>query len=979
MTLPPPLDRRFEAVVFDWDGTAVPDRRADASAVRALVEACCAAGLDLVVVSGTHVANIDGQLSARPEGPGVLRLALNRGSEVFVVDAHGVRLLERREATGEEDAALDRAAELATQRLGERGLTVRLVSSRLNRRKLDLIPEPEWADPPKARIGELLRATEARLHRHGFSGLGKVVGIAEAAARDAGVPAPRVTSDVKHVEIGLTDKSDSARWIAGDLWGRGIAPSQTLICGDELGSLGGVPGSDALLLEPRATAVSVGVEPEGVPDGVIQLGGGPARFVAILEDQLARRRRRDPPSVADEPGWAMSVPAIDPLRERATESVLTLGSGRTGTRGSVAVPIAESDPGLRVAAVYRGAGPDTDLLPGPLWNVLAARAAPRAARRRLDLHAGLLLQELEVEADRLDVVGFASLAQPATMALRASAPHGLLSADQGLKAPGGAGALSDPATVSEPPGSIAAAATESRATGADGQERLERLAGYAWSSDGQADGAVAVERSRHVAAIGYERALYDHRRAWARRWEVSDVRIEGDPELQLGARLAIYHLIGSTPDHGDGAVGARGLTGEAYRGHVFWDAEAFVLPFHAATHPAAARAMLDYRLRRLGAATAQARAGGLAGARFPWESAGDGQDVTPPSGRLPTGETAAIRTGELEAHIVADVAWGASCYAAWSRDDDFRAGAGAELLSATARFWASRIERDAQGGAHIRGVIGPDEYHEAVDDDAYTNVMARWNLRAAAHGDAEVPADERARWLELADALVDGYDPASRVYEQCAGFFGLEPVVIAQVAPSRPVAAPLLLGAEGVARAQVVKQADVLMAHYLVPEETAAGSLLANLDYYEPRTAHGSTLSPGVHAALLARAGRPEQALEWLRLTARIDLDDISGTTAGGVHLAAMGSVWRALTWGFAGLSATASALALDPRPLPAAWRSLEVRVRFQGTPVRVRITPGAVEVAASSPIDLRVAGAPTPVRVGPAGRTFSFEPHEEH
>ena len=152
---------------------------------------------------------------------------------------------------------------------------------------------------------------------------------------------------------------------------------------------------------------------------------------------------------------------------------------------------------------------------------------------------------------------------------------------------------------------------------------------------------------------------------------------------------------------------------------------------------------------------------------------------------------------------------------------------------------------------------------------------------------------ERRRWLELADALVDGYDPASGVYEQFAGFHDLEPLLIAEVAPQRPVAADILLGAARARAAQVVKQPDVLMLHYVVPEEVALGSLGPNLDFYEPRTAHGSSLSPGVHAALLARARRCEQALDLLRLTARVDFDDISQTTAGGLHLAAMGSLWR--------------------------------------------------------------------------------------
>jgi hypothetical protein len=234
----PALDHRFEAIVFDWDGTAVPDRAADMTDLRRAIEELCALGMDMIVVTGTHVGNVDGQLRARPRGPGRLHLCLNRGSEVFQVDERGPELVARREASADEDAALSAAAEATVARLAERGLRAEIVSQRLNRRKIDLIPEPQWADPPKARIAELLAAVEARLHQAGLGGLSEAVELAERAAREAGLPAPRVTSDAKHVEIGLTDKADSARWVFGELWRRGISPALVLVVGDEFGSLG---------------------------------------------------------------------------------------------------------------------------------------------------------------------------------------------------------------------------------------------------------------------------------------------------------------------------------------------------------------------------------------------------------------------------------------------------------------------------------------------------------------------------------------------------------------------------------------------------------------------------------------------------------------------------------------------------------------------------------------------------------------------
>ncbi len=196
------------------------------------------------------------------------------------------------------------------------------------------------------------------------------------------------------------------------------------------------------------------------------------------------------------------------------------------------------------------------------------------------------------------------------------------------------------------------------------------------------------------------------------------------------------------------------------------------------------------------------------------------------------------------------------------------------------------------------------------------------------------------------------------MYEEFAGFFRLEPLVIAEVAPRRPIAADLLLGAERVAGAQVIKQADVLMMHHLVPGEVAPGSLGPNLDFYEPRTAHGSSLSPAVHAALFARAGRPEDGLAPFQLAARLDLDDLTNTTAGGLHLAAMGGVWQALVLGFAGVHPDRDALAVDPR-LPQAWHGLDLRLRFRGVPLRLRAEHELVTVEAGAPLSIRVGDAP--------------------
>jgi len=979
-SIPDALRQRFEALVFDWDGTAVPDRASDAAAIRELVEHLCQHGMHVAVVSGTHVGNVDGQLAARPDGPGRLLLALNRGSEVFAVDRDGPRLVERRTATTLEDRALDAAAADTVTRLAARGLRAEIVSARLNRRKIDLIPEPEWHDPPKAAIDRLLDAVTGRLHASGIGGLAEAVTVARDAARDAGLPGAKVTSDVKHVEIGLTDKGDSARWLFEFLRHQGVGPGLVLIAGDEFGDVGGIPGSDSMMLVPeaaRATTVSVGVEPTGTPSAVLHVRGGPERFAALLADQLERRRRGEVPRVDEDPAWTITFDGLDPERERTVEALLTLADGRLGTRGSPLVFDANTNPSVFAAGVYDGTGPHTTLLTCPAWHrLMLAGVATAGLRRVLDLRTGLLHESYAAPSPIRRSLRFSSLARPASVALRAECPAGMARTSPALVAPDAAGPADTGHVegrawlrVAASAGGAAAAASQRAYPHGSAAEVLERLGTYVADPEHLPDAAAALDVLAELEHTGFEGLLDEHRSAWARRWADAEVTIEGDDALQLAARFALFHLLASVATDGEAAVGARGLTGAAYRGHVFWDADVFVLPVLAAINPPAARAILEYRIRRLPAARAAATAEGGAGARFPWESARSGRDVTPSRALDLTGRVVPIRTGPLEVHIVGCVAWAAAHYLDWTGDTDFEAGAGGELLVETARYWASRVCFDAERRAHINGVIGPDEYHVPVDDNAFTNVLARWNLRRAALLDhSNVADEERTRWLEIADALVDGYDPATGLYEQFAGFFALEPLIIAEVAPRRPIAADLLLGAERVQQAQIVKQADVLMLHHLLPDEVARGSLEPNLDYYEPRTAHGSSLSPGVHASLLARAGRLDQAMTTLVLAGRLDLDDITATTAGGVHLAEMGSVWQALAFGFLGAGACGDALALDPR-VPTAWSALEMRLRYRGTRLTVRAEAERLRVVADAPLHIVLGG--TEYTTGTAGLAF--------
>jgi trehalose/maltose hydrolase-like predicted phosphorylase len=688
------------------------------------------------------------------------------------------------------------------------------------------------------------------------------------------------------------------------------------------------------------------------------------------------------PDVDRAPGWTITVESVDPEHERARAALLTIADGCIGSTGCPTIRNPASAPRVMIANVYDESGPSTHLLHAPIWYLVDDDpSGGRGVRRVLDLRTGLLHET--GTADGYRTVRFSSLHRPGTVALRALHPDGATLSTRLLDLPDDRKPTEE--TVEPGRHAVRLFASEGGGLAVSARERVdgssglrERIAVYVTDPVELPELAAADVAVGEAVDLGFERLLGEHRRAWAARWEDADVVIDGDDEMQLAVRVALYHLFGACRDRGEAAVGARGLSGPAYAGHVFWDSDIFVLPALAATHPASARAMLEYRVQRLAAARAAAEEEGRRGARFPWESATTGRDVTPTFARDLTGRIIPIRTGRLEVHIVACVAWAATHYVDWTGDLEFAAGPGRTLLIETARYWASRIRADAKAG-HVYGVIGPDEYHEPVDDSAFTNVMARWNLRRAAaavqefpDGDERVEAREVDEWLELAHKVYDGYDAETKIYEEFAGYYLLEPLLAKRVLPRRPMPADLVLGAERMHKSQIVKQADVLMLHHLVPSEVEPGSLVPNLDYYEPRTAHGSSLSPAIHAVLMARVGRPDEALETLRMAAYIDLHDTTSTTAGGVHIATLGGIWQAAVLGFCGVRPHGDALRVDPC-LPQEWNALEARVRFRGARVRVRVDAETLRVTADRP--LQVLAGRSGAMTGPVGVTF----HRDH
>ncbi|NJN16840.1 MAG: glycoside hydrolase family 65 protein [Oscillochloris sp.] len=522
--------------------------------------------------------------------------------------------------------------------------------------------------------------------------------------------------------------------------------------------------------------------------------------------------------------------------------------------------------------------------------------------------------------------------------------------------------------------------------------QLQKLVAVASSREEADPTAMVITNREHLIKRGIADLLAAHMDAWAARWERGDAEIPGDDELQRQMRFAIYHLIGAAnPADDHSSIGARALTGERYRGHVFWDTEIFVWPALLYTHPATARALLMYRYHTLAGARAKAKASGYQGAMYPWEAADTGTEVTPDY-MLSGMERVPVLTGIQEHHISADVALAVLHYLRASADRTFLLEAGAEIVLDVARFWASRVRLEADGQYHIRRVIGPDEYHETVDNNAYTNGLAAYVLAQAAAlaGDLAETAPQRwselgaalnlapddpVQWRVIAAGLVQGLDTATGLFEQFDGYHRLEEIDLSDH-DTNIATIDAKLGWHAMQRTKVLKQADVLMLIILLWEQYSPQVRAANFAYYEPKTSHDSSLSAGFHALYAARMNELAMAERYLRRAALIDLDlarrGYAGAS-GGVHIAALGGIWQALALGFLGMQPDNEGLRFAPH-IPPAWGSLRMAITWRGAQIHVTAQPdGAVAVKMNHGDPIRVARADGPWRTASVGEAIDL------
>lgn len=489
----------------------------------------------------------------------------------------------------------------------------------------------------------------------------------------------------------------------------------------------------------------------------------------------------------------------------------------------------------------------------------------------------------------------------------------------------------------------------------------QKWTSYYTSRDSKKPLASCQKSIRALEPLGWEDVHKAHCAAWKNEWEKCDVIIEGDKEAQLAIRFNIFQLLVAAPRTDERVnIGAKTLSGIGYRGHAFWDTEIFMLPFFSYTRPEIAHNLLSYRWHNLPGARKKASENGFKGAQFPWESAATGEEVTPTWVPDSKDRTKLIRiwTGDIEIHISADITFAVWQYWKTSKDDEFLIHRGAELILETARFWASRVEWHPELSRYeINDIIGPDEYHDHVDNNVYTNAMASWNLSIALEiidwMSAKQPTEwnklrrtikfnkrEAEKWQHVIEHIYLPFDPNTRLIEQFEGYFERRDVDLQNLEP-RTESAQAILGIEGVCETQLIKQPDVLMLMYLFPDLYDEATVRANFAYYTARTDHtfGSSLGPSIQAIMASRMKDPVVAYEHFMRSARADLIDVRNNAGDGIHGASAGGLWQAIVFGFAGLHLSKTTGKWQTNPaLPENWTRVSFKIVQNGETLKFDI-----------------------------------------
>ena len=476
----------------------------------------------------------------------------------------------------------------------------------------------------------------------------------------------------------------------------------------------------------------------------------------------------------------------------------------------------------------------------------------------------------------------------------------------------------------------------------------------------------SIDQLKEQAQKSFDDLLSESTAAWKKYWDNMQIEVNGKSFDQLVIRFAQYHLMIMAPKHDARyGIGAKGLTGEGYKGHSFWDTEIFLLPFFSYTHPDIARSLLEYRYNTIQGARKKAEENGYRGAMYPWESAwADDGEVTPVWGAVDivTGEATKIWSGFIEQHITSDVAFAVWQYYQVTGDEDFMEKYGYEILLDTGIFWASRLEwNEEKQEYHINDVVGPDEYKEHVNNDAFTNYTAKWCMENSLRYQEKLQIEKPDLFAELDKKLnlsvemplvrerfEKVYLPVPNqdlVIPQDDTYLSLKQIDLTPYKNQKHVGSLFQdYNLHQVNQIQVSKQASVVMLMYLLEHKFSPEIKQANYEYYEPRTLHDSSLSLSTHAILAADIDNLELAYSLFERAARIDLGPKMKTSDHGIHAASLGGIWQILVCGFTGVRMVGGKLRINPK-LPQEIQSIKVPLNWKGNRLSIFLSHDGIEV----------------------------------
>ena len=512
---------------------------------------------------------------------------------------------------------------------------------------------------------------------------------------------------------------------------------------------------------------------------------------------------------------------------------------------------------------------------------------------------------------------------------------------------------------------------------------LDKFICYSTSLDMEKEKLEAFVQDELAAAKseGYEKLKEQQKSYMQDFWKTADVEIKGNEELQQGLHFNLFHIIQSAGRDGKTGMGAKGLSGEGYEGHYFWDTEMYVLPVLIYTEPEVAKKLLDYRYGTLDQARERARIlGHMKGALYPWRTINGKEAST------------YFPLGTAQYHINADIAYAFKLYLDITGDDQYLIDRAAEVLVETARVWADvGCFAECKDNKYcICSVTGPDEYNAIVDNNFYTNLMARENIRSAMWAldrmksldeDAynklveklELEDEELEYWERIINNMYFPFDEKLQIYPQDDGFMMRKPWDESKIPEEKRHLLYENYHPLFVYRQKMSKQADAILGMLLHSNFFTEEELKRNYDFYQTVTLHHSSLSTCIFGILASQIGYDEEAYKYFSQSARMDLDDMHDNFYAGIHAANMAGTWQGIVFGFAGVRSNTGELTIHPK-LPEQWKSYEFCVEYHGSDMRIKIEQGKVTYKLLNQVPITFKSNHEPITLNKEGEEYVQE-----